>query len=61
MVSLDAFSERGNFSIPPSLQAPPARTIARLMTIARDDLSKAGTITIAPIEGGVTRGNEEVW
>ncbi len=30
-----------------------ARTIARLMTIARDHLSKADTVTIAAIEAGV--------
>jgi transposase len=34
-------------------RAPSARTIARLMTIGRDGLSKAETITIAAIEGGV--------
>jgi hypothetical protein len=34
-------------------RAPSARTIARLMTIGRDDLSKSETITSAAIEGGV--------
>jgi len=34
-------------------RAPSARTIARLMTIGPDDLSKAETITVAAIEGGV--------
>jgi transposase len=34
-------------------RAPAARTIARLMTIGRDGLSKAETVTIAAIEGGV--------
>ena len=32
---------------------PSARTIARLMTIGRDDLSKSETVTIAAIERGV--------
>ena len=35
------------------LRIPSARTIARLMTSARDHLSKADTITVAAIEGGV--------
>ena len=34
-------------------RAPSARTIARLMTIGRNELSKAETITVAAIEGGV--------
>ena len=34
-------------------RAPSARTIARLMTVGRDDLSKPETITVAAIEGGV--------
>ena len=34
-------------------RVPSARTIARLMTTARDHLSKADTITIAAIEAGV--------
>jgi transposase len=34
-------------------KVPSARTIARLMTTARDQLSKADTITIAAIEAGV--------
>ena len=34
-------------------RAPSARTIARLMTVARDALSKAETVTVAAIEGGV--------
>jgi transposase len=34
-------------------QIPSARTIARLMTIGRDTLSKAETVTIAAIETGV--------
>jgi len=34
-------------------RAPSARTIARLMTIGRDGLSKAETVTVAAIEGGV--------
>lgn len=34
-------------------RAPSARTIARLMTIARDGLSKAETVTVAAIESGV--------
>ena len=34
-------------------KVPSARTIARLMTTARDHLSKADTITIAAIEAGV--------
>lgn len=36
-------------------RAPSARTIARLMTIGRDDLSKSETVTVAAIEGGVPR------
>src|SRR5271169_6794939 len=34
-------------------RAPSARTIARLMTIERDRLSKAETVTVAAIESGV--------
>ena len=34
-------------------RAPSARTVARLMTIGRDDLSKSQTVTIAAIENGV--------
>ena len=34
-------------------RAPSARTIARLMTIGRDNLSKSETILVAAIEGGV--------
>lgn len=34
-------------------RAPSARTIARLMTIRRDDLSKSETATVVAIEGGV--------
>jgi transposase len=34
-------------------RAPSARTIARLMTIGRDDLSKSEAVTVAAIEGGV--------
>jgi transposase len=34
-------------------RTPSARTVARLLTINRDDLSKADTITVAAIEGGV--------
>ena len=34
-------------------RVPSARTIARLMTTARDHLSKADTVTIAAIEAGV--------
>ena len=34
-------------------KVPSARTIARLMTTARDHMSKADTITIAAIEAGV--------
>jgi transposase len=34
-------------------RTPSARTVARLMTIGRDDLSKSQTVTIAAIEGGV--------
>jgi hypothetical protein len=34
-------------------KVPPARTISRLMTTARDHLSKADTVTIAAIEAGV--------
>lgn len=34
-------------------RAPAARTIARLMTIGRDSLSKSETVTVAAIEGGV--------
>ena len=33
-------------------RAPSARTIARLMTVGRNDLSKAETVMIAAIEGG---------
>ena len=33
-------------------RAPSARTIARLMTIGRDRLSKAETVTVAAIEAG---------
>jgi hypothetical protein len=35
-------------------KAPSARTIARLMTTARDHLSKADTVTIAAIEARVS-------
>jgi transposase len=41
-------ADGGNLS-----RAPSARTIARLMTIGRDALSKAETITVAAIEQGV--------
>ena len=34
-------------------RVPSARTIARLMTTARDHLTKADTVTVAAIEGGV--------
>jgi transposase len=34
-------------------RAPSARTIARLMTIGRDQLSKAETVTVAAIESGI--------
>jgi transposase len=34
-------------------KVPPARTISRLMTTARDNLSKADTVTVAAIEGGI--------
>jgi transposase len=34
-------------------RAPAARTIARLMTIGRDSLSKSEAVTVAAIEGGV--------
>jgi transposase len=34
-------------------RTPSSRTIARLMTVARDRLSKAETVTVATIEGGV--------
>ncbi len=34
-------------------RTPSARTVARLLTFQRDDLSKAETITVAAIEGGV--------
>src|SRR5690606_18362337 len=34
-------------------RAPSARTIARLMTIGRDHLSKSESVTIAAIEAGV--------
>jgi transposase len=34
-------------------RAPSARTVARLMTIGRDGLSKAETVTVAAIESGV--------
>ncbi len=34
-------------------RAPSARTIARLLTIGRDQLSKAETVTVAAIESGV--------
>jgi transposase len=34
-------------------RAPSARTIARLLTIGRDQLSKAQTLTVAAIERGV--------
>ncbi|MBP2316082.1 hypothetical protein J2852_005446 [Azospirillum soli] len=36
-------------------QTPSARTIARLMTIDRDELSKAETVVVAATEGGVPR------
>jgi hypothetical protein len=36
-------------------KAPSAKTIARLMTIARDQLSKAESITVAAIEAGARR------
>src|ERR1700689_1480944 len=34
-------------------RAPSARTVARLMTAGRDQLSKAETVTVAAIESGV--------
>jgi len=34
-------------------RAPSARTVARLLTVGRDQLSKAQTITVAAIERGV--------
>jgi transposase len=34
-------------------RAPSARTVARLMTVGRDQLSKAETVTVAAIESGV--------
>ena len=34
-------------------RAPSARTVARLMTIGRDQLTKAETVTVAAIESGV--------
>lgn len=34
-------------------RAPSARTIARLMTVGRDNLSKSETVLVAAIEGGV--------
>ncbi len=34
-------------------RAPSARTIARLMTISRDSLSKSESVTVAAIESGV--------
>ena len=34
-------------------RAPSARTIARLMTIGRDNLSKSDTVTVAAVEAGV--------
>ena len=34
-------------------RAPSARTVARLMTVERDQLSKAETVTVAAIESGV--------
>ena len=34
-------------------RAPPARTIARFMTIGRDSLSKSETVTVAAVESGV--------
>jgi len=34
---------------------PSTRTIARLMTIGRNNLSKADTVTITAIEAGVPR------
>ncbi|CAO3378972.1 Mobile element protein [Azospirillum argentinense] len=36
-------------------RTPSARTVARLMTIGRDGLSKAETVTVAAIEGSVPR------
>ncbi len=36
-------------------RTPSARTVARLLTFERDNLSKAETITVAAIEGGVPR------
>jgi hypothetical protein len=34
-------------------KVPPARTIARLMTTARNQVSKADSITVAALEAGV--------
>lgn len=34
-------------------RVPSARTIARLITMARNDLSKAETVTVAAVETGV--------
>jgi transposase len=36
-------------------RAPSARTVARLMTVGRDQLSRAETVTVAAIESGVER------
>jgi transposase len=36
-------------------RTPSARTVARLMTVGRDQLSKAETVTVAAIESGVER------
>ncbi len=35
-------------------RAPSARTVARLLTVGRERLSRAETITVAAIESGVT-------
>jgi hypothetical protein len=35
-------------------RAPSARTVARLLTVGREQLSRAETITVAAIENGVT-------
>lgn len=42
-------------------KVPSARTIARLMTIARNHLSKADTVTVAAIEAGVPALVEARW
>jgi hypothetical protein len=49
-------AERASLTQQPTL--PSARTLARLMTLKRDHMTKSETVTIAAIETGVPSINE---